>query len=55
MRKPQKELGREYPESPSKEEKLDFRVPPPLELWYNNNEIDVKEFEKLMRKSTLCN
>lgn len=45
-----KELGREYPESPSKEEKLDFRVPPPLELWYGDNEADVKEFEKLMRK-----
>ncbi|KYH04720.1 type I restriction endonuclease subunit M [Chryseobacterium cucumeris] len=45
-----KELGREYPESPSKEEKLDFRVPPPLELWYDNNGTDVKEFEKLMRK-----
>ena len=45
-----KELGRDYPPSPSKEEKQDFIVPPPLELWYRNNKEDIKEFEEQMRK-----
>ncbi len=45
-----KELGRDYPKSPSKEDKPDFIVPPPLEIWYKENEQDTEEFEKQMRK-----
>lgn len=45
-----KELGKDYPISPSKEERQDFIVPPPLELWYRKNEEDVEEFEKQMRR-----
>lgn len=45
-----KELGRDYPQSPSKDERADFIVPPPLEIWYKANERDVKEFEEQMRK-----
>lgn len=45
-----KELGRDYPVSPSKEETPDYIVPPPLEIWYNANEEDIEDFEKQMRK-----
>lgn len=45
-----KELGRDYPESPSTDLRPDFIVPPPLEIWYNENEEDTAEFEKQMRK-----
>ncbi len=45
-----KELGRDYPKSPSKDKRPDFRVPPPLEVWYKNNEEDTQEFEKQMRR-----
>ncbi|MGV0831188.1 type I restriction-modification system subunit M [Empedobacter brevis] len=45
-----KELGRDYPKSPSKEERADFIVPPPLEIWYNENPEDIKAFEEQMRK-----
>lgn len=45
-----KELGRDYPKSPSKEDRPDFIVPPPLEIWYEQNEEDTEEFEKQMRK-----
>lgn len=45
-----KELGRDYPKIQSKDERPDFRVPPPLEIWYNNNKEDTKEFEKQMRR-----
>lgn len=45
-----KELGRDYPVSPSKDDRADFIVPPPLEIWYKNNEADVKEFEEQMRR-----
>ena len=45
-----KELGRDYPLSISKEVKTDFIVPPPLEIWYSENEEDVEEFEKQMRR-----
>ena len=45
-----KELGKDYPPSPSKETKPDFIVPPPLEIWYNNNEADIEAFEEQMRK-----
>jgi type I restriction enzyme M protein len=45
-----KELGRDYPVSPSKDDRADFVVPPPLEIWYQNNEADIKEFEEQMRR-----
>ena len=45
-----KELGRDYPESPSKDSRADFVVPPPLEIWYEENQADIKEFEEQMRK-----
>ena len=45
-----KELGKDYPSSTSKETRVDFIVPPPLEIWYNENQEDIKEFEKQMRR-----
>jgi type I restriction enzyme M protein len=45
-----KELGKDYPQSPSKETKPDFIVPPALEIWYRENNDDVEEFEKQMRR-----
>ncbi len=45
-----KELGRDYPKSPSIDKRPDFIVPPPLEIWYNKNKSDIDEFEKQMRK-----
>src|SRR5690606_10144882 len=41
---------RDYPESPSKDSRADFVVPPPLEIWYEENQADIKEFEEQMRK-----
>ena len=45
-----KELGKDYPPSPSKDSRADFVVPPPLELWYKKNKGDIDEFEEQMRK-----
>lgn len=45
-----KELGKDYPLSPSKEVKADFVVPPPLEIWYKKNREDIEDFEKQMRR-----
>lgn len=45
-----KELGRDYPVSSSKDNRPDFRVPPPLEIWYKNNEEYIEDFEQQMRK-----
>lgn len=45
-----KELGRDYPESPSEDKRADFLVPPPLQIWYDNNKEDVEDFEEQMRK-----
>jgi type I restriction enzyme M protein len=45
-----KELGKDYPQSPSKEKRADFVVPPPLEIWYNDNKEDIEDFEKQMRR-----
>ena len=45
-----KELGKDYPPSPSKDKRADFVVPPPLELWYKKNKGDINEFEEQMRK-----
>lgn len=45
-----KELGKDYPSSPSTDSRPDFVVPPALEIWYNQNEEDVNAFEEQMRK-----
>lgn len=45
-----KELGKDYPPSTSKEVKVDFVVPPPLEIWYKKNKPDIEDFEKQMRR-----
>ena len=45
-----KELGSDYPKVDSEAEKSDAVVPPPLEIWYKNNEEEVAEFEKQMRR-----
>lgn len=45
-----KELGKDYPPSPSKDKRADFVVPPSLELWYKKNKGDIDEFEEQMRK-----
>lgn len=45
-----KELGKDYPPSPSQDKRADFVVPPPLELWYKKNKGDIAEFEEQMRK-----
>ena len=44
-----KELGADYREA-SKEELKALGVATPLQLWYKENEADVAEFEKLMRR-----
>lgn len=45
-----KELGSDYPKTDKEAEKSDAIVPPPLEIWYKNNEEEVAEFEKQMRR-----
>lgn len=45
-----KELGNDYPESPSEDKRVDFRVPPPLEIWYKENKNYIEDFEKQMRR-----
>jgi len=45
-----RELGKDYPKSPSKDLRADFVVPPPLEIWYKKNKGEIKEFEEQMRK-----
>jgi len=45
-----KELGKDYPKNCSIETRPDFVVPPPLEIWYNENEEDIVEFEKQMQR-----
>lgn len=45
-----KELGSDYPKNDTEAEKSDAIVPPPLEIWYKNNEDEVAEFEKQMRR-----
>jgi type I restriction enzyme M protein len=45
-----KELGRDYPQSPSLDKRADFLVPPALELWYRDNPNDIEEFEEQMRR-----
>lgn len=45
-----KELGKDYPQIRSKDNRPDFIVPPPLEDWYNDNEKDIPAFEDSMRR-----
>ncbi|WP_159518477.1 type I restriction-modification system subunit M [Sunxiuqinia indica] len=45
-----KELGSDYPDKELEDVNPDFRVPPPLEKWYEENEEDIEEFEKQMRR-----
>ncbi len=45
-----KELGKDYPDSKSKDPRPDFIIPPPLEIWYKKNKSDIDEFEEQMRK-----
>lgn len=45
-----KELGKDYPQIRSKDNRPDFIVPPPLEDWYNENEKDIPAFEDSMRR-----
>lgn len=44
-----KELGSDYP-APPKVESTENKVSSPLEIWYEQNQADVQEFEKLMRR-----
>lgn len=45
-----KELGKDYPKSPSKDNREDFIVPPPLQFWYDKNQEDIEDFEMQMRR-----
>lgn len=45
-----KELGSDYPDETPKEVMDSLKVSNPLEIWYNENEEDVSEFEKQMRR-----
>ena len=45
-----KELGSDYPQSSATNVKPDFIVPPPLQTWYRDNDKDIRDFEKQMRK-----
>lgn len=46
----ERELGSDYPKDYEKKTHPDAIVPPALEEWYKNNEEDIAEFEKLMRR-----
>lgn len=45
-----KELGKDYPKSLSKDNLVDFIVPPPLQIWYDKNQEDIEDFEMQMRR-----
>ena len=45
-----KELGSDYPENTSADVMENLKVNNPLEIWYHENEDDIAEFEKQMRK-----
>ena len=45
-----KELGKDYPESSSKDNRDDFIVPLPLQFWYDKNQEDIEDFEMQMRR-----
>jgi len=45
-----KELGKDYPDDTPRKVMDDLKVNTPLEIWYVENEEDVPEFEKQMRR-----
>ena len=45
-----KELGKDYPESSSKDNRDDFIVPLPLQFWYDKNQEYIENFEMQMRR-----
>lgn len=45
-----KELGKDYPESSSKDNRDDFIVPLPLQFWYDKNQEFIEDFEMQMRR-----
>lgn len=45
-----KELGKDYPTNKYKDNRPDFRIPPPLETWYDENKEYIEDFEQQMRK-----
>ncbi|MXP04915.1 MULTISPECIES: type I restriction-modification system subunit M [unclassified Apibacter] len=45
-----KELGKDYPESSSKDNRDDFIIPLPLQFWYDKNQEDIENFEMQMRR-----
>lgn len=45
-----KELGKDYPESSSKDNRDDFIVTLPLQFWYDKNQEDIENFEMQMRR-----
>ncbi|MCT4624452.1 MAG: type I restriction-modification system subunit M N-terminal domain-containing protein, partial [Schleiferiaceae bacterium] len=45
-----KELGSDYPDNTPQDVMKDLKVSNPLEIWYSENEEDISEFEKQMRR-----
>lgn len=45
-----KELGSDYPDSTPEDVMNKLKVNNPLEIWYAENEVDIPEFEKQMRR-----
>lgn len=45
-----KELGKDYPDDTPKDVMSKLKVNTPLEIWYKENDIDVVDFEKQMRR-----
>ncbi len=45
-----KELGSDYPDNTPEDVMKDLKVNSPLQIWYEENEEDVAEFEKQMRR-----
>ena len=45
-----KELGRDYPDDTPADVMSKLKVKTPLEIWYNENFVDVDDFEKQMRR-----
>lgn len=45
-----KELGKDYPDDTPKDVMAKLKVKTPLEIWYKENETEVEDFEKQMRR-----
>lgn len=45
-----KELGKDYPDDTPKDVMAKLKVKTPLEIWYKENEAEVEDFEKQMRR-----